>query len=218
MKQTAQKASTQQFTEILDIKEDIVLLHGGDACIILELQAVNFTLLSGQEQDSKVYGYAALLNSLSFPVQILMRSKRIDIMPYINSLSDAATRTTNVKLSDSISKYKDFVNQLVTTSVVLDKKFYMIISYSSLEEGFSGISKMVHLNESNKEDFFIRAKAALHTKAESLLSQTDRMAIRAKILEKDALVSLFHDIFNEEGNKAITHNPQIMSQTKGGIK
>lgn len=216
MKKSAQKASTQHFTEILDIQEDIVLLSGGDACIIIELQAVNFALLSGEEQDAKVFGYAALLNSLSFPVQILMRSKKIDIVPYINSLSDASAKTTNTKLADSISKYKEFVQQLVTTAVVLDKKFYMVIAYSFLEEGVGSITRIGHNTPSDKNDFFIRAKASLHTKAESLLSQIDRMAIRAKILEKDALINLFHDIFNEEGSKAKTHTQQIVPQAKGG--
>lgn len=216
MKNPAQLASTQHFTEILDIREDIVILAGGNACIILELQAVNFTLLSAEEQDAKVFGYAALLNSLSFPVQILMRSKKIDIMPYINSLSQAATQTTNPKLADSISKYKDFVQQLVTTAVVLDKKFYMVISYSFLEEGASSIAKIGHNSPSDMNDFFIKAKAALHTKADSLLSQIDRMAIRAKIVEKDGLINLFHDMFNEEGSPAKTHADHSVTATKKG--
>ncbi len=216
MKQSAQQSSTQHFTEILDIREDIVLLAGGNACIILELQAVNFTLLSAEEQDAKVFGYAALLNSLSFPVQILVRSKKIDIMPYINSLSDAATKTTNPKLADSISKYKDFVQQLVKTAVVLDKKFYMVLSYSFLEGGAESLAKLARNNPSDMNDFFIRAKASLHTKAESLLSQIDRMAIRAKIVERDALVNLFHDMFNEEGSNAKTHSNHTVTAVKGG--
>lgn len=218
MKKTAQQASTQHFTEILDIREDIVLLAGGNACIILELQAVNFALLSAEEQDAKVFGYAALLNSLSFPVQILMRSKKIDIMPYITSLSEAGQKTTNAKLADSIQKYKDFVQQLVTTAVVLDKKFYMVISYSFLEEGVGSITHIGRSTPSDMNDFFIRAKASLHTKAESLLSQIDRMAIRAKILEKDALINLFHDVFNEEGSKAKTHVEHTVTAVKGGTR
>lgn len=216
MTQSAQNSSTQHFTEVLDIREDIVLLAGGNACIVLELQAVNFALLSSDEQSAKVFGYASLLNSLSFPVQILMRSKKIDIMPYVDSLSEAATKTTNTKLADSISKYKDFVKQLVTTAVVLDKKFYMIISYSFLEEGVGSIAKIGHNNPSDMNDFFIRAKASLHTKAESLLSQIDRMAIRVKIVEKDALINLFHDMFNEEGSNAKTHNDHTITTGKGG--
>ncbi len=217
MKQPARQASTQHFTEVLDIHDEIVLLSGGNACIIVEVQAVNFALLSAEEQDAKVFGYAALLNSLSFPVQILMRSKKIDIMPYINSLADAATKTTNPKLAENINKYKEFVKQLVTTAVVLDKKFYMVLSYSMLEEGVGSITKIAKNTPSDMDDFFVKAKAALHTKAESLLSQIDRMALRAKIVEKDALINLFHDMFNEEGSRAKIHESHAVTATKGGV-
>ena len=138
MQKSAQdkNTSTQKFTEILDIREDIVLLHGGNACIVLELQAVNFALLSREEQDAKVYAYAALLNSLSFPIQIIVRSKKVEIQSYIASLSDAAHQTTNQKLSQDIVRYKDFVENLVTTTTILDKQFYIVISYSSLASTF----------------------------------------------------------------------------------
>src|SRR5579872_4236805 len=104
MKKPAQHAqgSTQAFTEILDIREDIVLMKGGNACLLIELQATNFALLSSEEQDAKVFGYAGLLNSLSFPVQIVIRSKQLNIMPYIASLGDAAKNAVNEKLAKDI--------------------------------------------------------------------------------------------------------------------
>lgn len=218
MKKTAQTkgTSTQNFTEILDIREDIVLLHGGNACIVLELQAVNFTLLSGEEQDAKVYAYGALLNSLSFPIQIIVRSKKVEIQAYIASLSDAAKQTTNQKLSQDIARYKDFVENLVTTTTILDKQFYVVISYSSLEEGMSGAAQAAHMGSSNTDDFFIKAQAGLHTKADELISQIDRMNIRAKVLNHDALVHVFHDIYNGTSNKAISLEEQQLTAMKGG--
>lgn len=218
MKKSAQQkvSSTQKFTELLDIREDIVLLHGGNACLVIQLQAVNFALLSAEEQDAKVYGYAALLNSLSFPIQILVRSKQIEILPYINSLAQAAKTTTNPKLSENIQKYKEFVEKLVTMTTVLDKQFYIIISYSLLEEGVSGATKLTHMNPSDIDDFFVRAKAALHTKADTLLSQVDRMNLGAKILDHDPLVHLFHDIYNGASNQAVSLDQHAVTATKGG--
>lgn len=200
MKQTAHHSpnSTQGFTEILDIRENVVLMKGGNACLLIEVQAVNFALLSSEEQDAKVYGYAGLLNSLSFPVQIVVRSKQVNILPYIDSLGVAATQAVNEKLSADILQYKQFVEKLVTSTSVLDKQFFFVISYSLLEEGIGGAAKMTHADTANLDDFFTRARANLNTKAESLLSQIDRMAIRAKIVEKDALVTIFQNIFNEK--------------------
>lgn len=190
-------SSTQAFTEILDIREDTVLMKGGNACLLIGIQSVNFALLSAEEQDAKVLGYAGLLNSLSFPVQVVIRSKQVDILPYITSLDQAATKATNPKLAQSISQYKEFVKQLVTSATVLDKEFFFCISYSLLEEGVSGAAGIGASSE-NLDDFFTRAHASLHTKAESLLSQIDRMSLRAKILEKDELTRIFKDIYNEQ--------------------
>ncbi len=204
MKKTAQSftGSTQGFTEILDIREDIVLMKGGNACLVIEIQATNFALLSAEEQDAKVFGYAGLLNSLSLPIQIVIQSKQVDILPYIDSLGVAAKTTTNPKLAQDILRYKDFVEKLVTSTSVLDKQFFIIISYSLLEEGISGgLTKITETKTTNLDDFFISAKAGLHTKAESLLSQIDRMNLRAKSLEKDALIQLFHSIYNQGGDK-----------------
>lgn len=217
MKKTAQTtASTQHFTELLDIREDIVLLHGGNACLVIELQAVNFALLSPEEQDAKVYAYAALLNSLSFPIQILIRSRKIEILPYIDSLTEAAQKTTNTKLAEDISKYKDFVQDLVTMTTVLDKQFYIVISYSSLEEGVSGAAKIAHLNARDMDDFFIKAKASLHTKGETLLTQIDRMNLRAKVLDHDGLVHLYHDMYNGVSSPTVHIDEHTVTATKGG--
>src|SRR3972149_765819 len=130
--------STQKFIEINDIFENIVVLAGGNACIIIEVQATNFELLSVEEQDAKIYSYSALLNSLSFPLQIVVKSKQVDISSYLNSLSIEAKKTQNQALSKQIEMYKDFVAELIKVNTVLDKKFYIVISYSALEKGALG--------------------------------------------------------------------------------
>lgn len=192
MKQTAQ-ATTQQFTEVQDIRDSIVLLHGGNACLIMQITAVNFALLSPEEQDAKVAAYAALLNSLSFPIQIVVQSKQVQISPYINALTQAATTTHNEKLATSINLYKEFVENLVKTATVLDKAFYAVIPYSAMEGGLKAAKDAINLN-----DFFIQAKASLETKAESLIAQLDRLSLRAKILEEQELVMLFYSLFNAD--------------------
>src|SRR5437868_6138881 len=92
-------ASTQKFTEIKLIKDNIVLFTAGNACAVIEVQASNFSLLSKEEQDIKIYSYASLLNSLSFPLQILVRNKKLDITNYLTTLDDAAGKTQNERLA-----------------------------------------------------------------------------------------------------------------------
>src|SRR5438105_2044256 len=115
MKSSAPKssASTQKFIEIKDIIGNIIVLSGGNACLIIEVKATNFALLSAEEQDAKIFAYASLLNSLSFSIQIVIRSKRLDISSYLKLLEDEKNSTANQALSRQIGLYKDFVSELV---------------------------------------------------------------------------------------------------------
>ncbi len=188
MKKSAQKtkATTQKFIDILDIVDNIVLLSGNNACLVIEVQATNFSLLSKEEQDVKVLSYSSLLNSLSFPIQVFVRSKKIDISSYLRQLDNEVAKSQNLLLKNQIKLYKDFVQELIKVNTVLDKKFYIAISYSGLEGGV--------------------AKSKLSSKAESLHAQLKRMNLPAKTLNKEDLVKLFYEIYNgdyEQINEAV---------------
>jgi hypothetical protein len=198
MAKTAQKniASTQKFIEILDIVDDIVIIAGGYACLVIEVKATNFSLLSAEEQDAKIFSYAALLNSLSFSIQILIRSKKLDISSYLDLLADEEKKTQNQTLAKQIGLYKSFVQELVKVNTILDKRFYIAIPYSSLEKGIKGAKDAAGIS-SPQSDFFIGAKTALHSKAESMHAQFGRLNLKAETLGKEQLTKLFYDIFND---------------------
>jgi conjugal transfer ATP-binding protein TraC len=180
------KTTTQKFIEILDIVDNIVLLASGNACSIIEVQATNFALLSQEEQDSRVLSYSSLLNSLSFPIQIFIRSKKIDISSYLKLLDLEVEKSQNQLLKTQINSYKDFVQELVKVNIVLDKKFYIVLPYTGMESGIN----------MSRENFFLSAKSKLLTKAESLHSMLRRMNLSARTLDKDELTKLFHEIYN----------------------
>lgn len=182
------KASTQKFIGIQEIKEDVVLLADGSACAVIQVQATNFALLSQEEQMAKISSYAALLNSLSFPIQILIRNKKVDISLYVKLLDGEINKTDNERVKSYIQNYKVFIQELIKVNSVLEKTFYIIVSFSYLEKGVSG----------GKGDFFTAAKTGLHTKVDSILNQLGRLSLRAKILDQNALIRLFYEIYNQE--------------------
>lgn len=203
-------SSTQKFTEIIDIVGNIVVLSGGYACVIIEITATNFALLSKQEQDAKLYSYASLLNSLTFPIQILIRNKRVDITSYLKQLEDAQRATFNPQLKQQIIQYHDFVKEMVTVNVVLNKQFYIITSYSSLESGMASVSPG---KGGQKEAFIQAAQKTLLSKAESIHSQLNQVAASAKLLEREELIKLFYDIYNYD----IVEPNQIVQDIKTPI-
>jgi len=198
MSKAAQKihATTQRFTEVEDIVDDIVLFQGGSAALIIEVTATNFALLSAEEQDSKIYSYAALLNSLSFPIQIIVRSKKLDISSYLKLLDVQAKAIQNDLLANQIRLYRDFVQELVKVNTVLDKKFYVCIPYSYMEKGVGAMATGDRKN--TKSAFLEQAKTALHSKAEGIHSQVARLNLRAKTLEKEELIKLFYETYNDQ--------------------
>lgn len=180
------KATTQNFTEIKEIERNVVLFSKGYACLIFELSATNFSLLSSQEQGAKIAAYAGLLNSLSFPIQIIVRSKKLDISNYLKLLDSQMAKNPETKLGVQIEKYRNFVAELVKVNSVLDKKFYIIVPYN-------------HLENPSIHDFKEAAVASLHTKASTLSSQLGRLNLKSRILEGDELMKLFYEFYNEEG-------------------
>src|SRR3989338_5152529 len=218
MTQTAhrRKATTQKFIEIEQIEEDIVILAGKSACLIIEVNATNFALLSKEEQDTKIFSYASLLNSLSFPIQIFIRSKKLDISSYLKLLDAQADSSPNQLLSSQIRLYKEFVSELVKVNTVLDKKFYIVVSYSYLEGGGAQTARTA-VKTVSADTFFAQAKASLRSKAESVHSQLARLNLRAKTIPKEELIKLFYEIYNDDSVETSQISDEINTPiVKGG--
>jgi hypothetical protein len=218
-------ASTQKFTEIIDFTDNVVLMEGGSACMIIEITASNFALLSKREQDSRIFSYASLLNSLSFPIQILIRNKRIDITSYLKDLDELIKTSKNPQLQSYISYYRDFVQEMVTVNVVLSKSFYIVIPFSSLEMGVSGASKTVQKPQKTKgapgSTLPEGAIKNLQSKAQTVLSQLQKFAVTARVLEREDLIKLFYDIYNDGANIEVEQLEGAVTApivTGGGIK
>lgn len=189
-------ASTQEHLDIEDITEDLVILKTGWVALVMLTTAVNFDILSEAEQDATIYAYAAFLNSLSFPVQILIRSKKADITTYFHHLTEAFENQPNPDLKRQIQKYMDFIQSTVQQKTVLDKRFYLVINFSPLELGIRGFKKQTPARSKSKAQLIKDAKIALIPKRDHLIKQTARLGLTTKQLLTKELIELFYDIYN----------------------
>ncbi len=193
------RASTQQHLDIEDIKDNVVIFKNGSCCMILQASAVNFGLLSETEQDATIYAYAGLLNSLSFPIQIVIRSKQKDISSYLNLLQTQEKKQQSPQLKSWIKNYRQFIEKIVKENEILDKKFYVIIPFSSLE---LGITTSVLTNKKGlpypKEYILEKAKTNLHPKRDHIIKQLARIGLKTKQLGTQELIELFYNIYNPE--------------------
>jgi hypothetical protein len=199
---TPQTPTTQDFLDIEDIINDIVLLKDGSACLILEVNAINFGLFSEREQEATIYAYAQLLNSLTFSIQIVISSKRKDITDYIKSLDTHLSQIVSPLLKNQMIKYRDFIKSIVRQGNVLDKKFYISIPFSSLEMGIApAIGSLGKPNKTPslpKADIIERATTNLNPKRDHLIRLLSRIGLRAHQLSSLELLQLFFDLNNRD--------------------
>jgi hypothetical protein len=186
------KASTQSFIEIEEIKDDVVLMKDFSAATVIEVGAVNFWLLSTEEQSSMIYAYSELLNSLSFPVQILIISKKIDVSSYLDYLEEKINKQTVEILQKRMVAYREFIKSIIKINTVLEKRFFFVVPFSPLEMGISGANP----SSLNKEYVFTRAKTALYPKRDNLLRLITKIGLNGSVLQTQELTELYYNLYN----------------------
>jgi hypothetical protein len=231
--------STQEHLDILDIQDGIILLKSNGAALVVQANAVNFDLLSEKEQDAMITAYATLLNSLSFHLQVAIRSRRVDISNYLAAVDRQAENQPNPYLKERIVNYKNFVTGLVQRGEILDKRFYLAIPYytsltpqaPSILSRFSQALGIKQKQEViNKRHLLQQARVELEPKKEHLIKQLKRLGIKARQLTTAELIELFYEIYNpeqsrlqhlREGGAAYTHTlvePAVIPREREKIK
>ncbi len=214
LKKIAIKGTTQQHLPIEDVVDNIVLLKDGSCCLILQTPSVNFDLLSEGEQEAMIYAYGALLNSLNFSIQILIRSGLKDVSSYLRLLKEWESKQSSALLNKMIVSYRKFIDELVEKNEVLTKSFYIVIPFSVYELGIQsakvGLTSVIpFLGNKNKEQnqenlplakdvILKRAKASLEPKKEHIIRAFGHLGLRIRQLETKDLIDLFYQIYNEE--------------------
>lgn len=178
---------TQNHLTILDIKDNILMLKDGGAALVLQTSAVNFGLLSEREQIAIISSFAQMLNSLSFSIQILIRSERLDISSYLTILEQALKKQTNPLLAQIMRGYSNFVQSTIKENEVLDKSFYIVIPLFRLELGLTSSNELLEQ----------KVRTILLPRRDQIIRQLARIGLKAIQLSNDKLLKLFYEIYNQ---------------------
>jgi hypothetical protein len=200
-------STSQNFLDIFDITNDVILLKNGSCSLVLTVNAMNFGLLAEQEQDAVIYAYAGLLNSLNFPIQILVQSQTKDASTYLKLLKKQEENIKDEIKQAWIRRYSQFVNDLIKERNVLDKKFYVIIPASSLEMGLTPGQNIVSgfkeqsIEGIEKSVILEKAKNLLEPKKDHLIAQFNRIGLYARQLTTQEIIRLFYTNYNPEATE-----------------
>ncbi len=128
--------TTQRYLPFAEIRDNLILMKDGSSRMILRIHAVNFNLKSEEEQDSIIIGFQRFLNALRFPIQIIVRSLKVDIESYLTMLKNVALKQTNPLLQEQTYQYVNFLTNLIDLAQIMKKDFYIVVPFDH-EEGAS---------------------------------------------------------------------------------
>jgi hypothetical protein len=195
--------TTQAQLPIANIRDDVILFKDGSAAIILESTSLNFGLLSENEQEAVIIAYAGLMNSLSFSIQIMVRTIRKDISSYVAYLEEAQTKIQNPKLAELMESYKKFITETIKKKNVLGKRFFIVVPFSSLELGVKSSFKSLTRKSKGplpfEEDYVLKkAKITLNPRRDHLMRQAGRLGLKLNQLDTKQIQALMYDVFNPQ--------------------
>ena len=218
MKDTS--APTQNNLPIAGIQDNVVIMNDGGIRVVLKIDPINFELKSEDEQNSTIYGYQGFLNSLSFPIQIIIRSKRLDLQSYLGRMEKYKKNITNDLLKIQIEDYVGFVNNLISVANIMSKQFYVVIDYSpiSTKNLTTTITKILHQQVTEPlidEEQFERYKAEIFNRANIVGGGLSRLGLRVHALNTQQLIELFYSIYNPDSaeDEKLTDVSNIISES-----
>lgn len=122
-------STTTRYLPFSQIKENIIILKDWSARMVLKCSTINFLLKSSEEQDSIIISYQRFLNSINFPLQVLIRSKKLDIDTYLSKLNKKAVEQKNSLLQNQTYEYIEYLKKLIEVAQIMKKEFYIIIPF-----------------------------------------------------------------------------------------
>lgn len=210
-KKESPDSSTQRYLPFSSIRENVIILKDWSARLVVKCSTINFLLKSTDEQDAIIISFQRFLNSLDFPVQILVRSKKLDIETYLIDLEDRAVKQTNYLLQEQTYDYIAYLRKLIEVAQIMKKEFYIIIPFDheqnnsvkddSIAGMFTGFWRSINqatdlVSIKNQIRNFNKLKKWLNWRMNSVKTWLENIWIRAEAVSKQELVSLLTDYYN----------------------
>lgn len=209
-------ATTQDQSPIADVTNDVVIYKDGGAALVMESTSLNFGLLSEKEQSAVIAAYAAMINSLSFSIQIVVTSQRKDIKNYLAFLGEAKKNIRTPLMQKLMQSYEGFITDSVKKKVILGKRFFVVIPLSPLELGVGkSLKTFTQVKKGplpySKNYVIKKAKVLLYPRRDHLIRQAGRVGVKLRQLNTNELVRLLYKTYNPE-KPAVKQEPTVTEQ------
>jgi type IV secretory pathway VirB4 component len=193
--------STQAHLDVAEIREGTIVLRDGSLRAVLVVSSTNFSLKSGDEQNALIDSYQSFLNSLEYPIQILMQSRKLDIHSYLDKLRAVMQNQTNELLRLQTQEYIEYVAKLIEFASIMNKTFYVIVPYSPFITKDGIVQKITNLINpiktiSLKKQEFEAHREELYTRVSQIIGALSAMGLHTLTLDTEELVELLYNSYN----------------------
>ena len=201
---TTASPSTQNLVSIHEIRDGILILKDSSMRAIIEVSAINFELRSEDEQIAITQNFQRFINSIDFPLQICIVSRRLYIDNYLKLAAEVSGQLDNELLRIQASEYMKFIKELSSLTNIMSKKFYIIVPYyifeSPVQSGLGSSLKSIFgsstATQEISEEKFSAYKNQLMQRSELIFGGLIGLGLRTRLLERDELVKMFYDLYN----------------------
>ncbi len=211
-------ASTQLYLNIAEIKDNVVVLKNGGLRAVLQTSSLNFNLKSEEEQSALIVAYQGFLNSLEFPVQIVVRSRKLDIDQYLDNVKALGEKNPNPLLKQQTREYCEYIRKLIEYADIMEKSFYVVVPYDPYRTTdlnlFSKFLQRISASESletiqRRHKEFDELNKGLNERVGLVKGGLEGCNLRVAQLTTPQLIELFYQIYNP----VTAHNQKV-----GGAK
>lgn len=199
--------STQQYLDIAEIKDNVVVMRDGTLRAVLLVSSINFALKSEDEQNAVINSYVMFLNNLSFMLEIVIQSRELDIDNYLNYLQEKEKQQINKLLKAQTGEYIEYIKELTSMGKIMNKRFYVVVPYNPLSDKrksfFSSLGEAIKPATSIKlkDKSFRRYQEMLDRRLDSVAGGLTSMGVSVARLDTQSLIELYYKTYNPETAK-----------------
>jgi len=208
-KKPANPNTTQNSLLISEIRDNMVIMKDGSFRAVVACQSINFDLMSSREREGVEFSYQNFLNSLYFPVQIFIRSQRVDIGPYLDRLVSIRRGQDNMLLNVLMDDYINFIDVLAQEANIMDKSFFVVIPYfpagdlNNLKDQATGFFGRIFAKpqaQAVKIDTvaYNKAKDEIKNRIDAVMSGLFQMGVKSVQLSTKELGELYYNVYNPD--------------------
>src|SRR3989344_109307 len=184
--------TTQEFLELDEIREGMVVLKNRTVRGVMLVSSQNFALKSDEEQDAVIAQFQSFLNSLDFSVQIVVQSRKLNLTGYLDQLKELEVNQKNDLLKALTQDYHAFMERLIAGSSIMTKNFFVVVPFSLLET--VSLDERRHIPKITgglSDDDLQRMKTQLWQRMEFVALGLRRMGLKVAPLNSEELIELF---------------------------